>query len=216
MEELETPVNFADFHAYMTMSSVEVDAAYEKEIEEHVSDSVLANTKMRSLLLGKGKGAFVPNGKWEGLKGLEPLWPEGQQGLELTWREELVDQLRSKIKARPINPKLYAACKEEFERLKQYIYIDSSSEVSSPLVVAPKATAPYFRFCGDYVQVNKKISCPHGAKFNVRDKITQISGYSYFGEFDMKNAFHLVKYGSCDGCLTKYLWCHMACVRDGE
>ena len=81
LEELETPVNFADFHAYMTMSSVEVDAAYEKEIEEHVSDSVLANTKMRSLLLGKGKGAFVPNGKWEGLKGLEPLWPEGQQGL---------------------------------------------------------------------------------------------------------------------------------------
>ena len=29
LEELETPVNFADFHEYMTMSSVEIDAAYE-------------------------------------------------------------------------------------------------------------------------------------------------------------------------------------------
>ena len=80
-----------------------------------------------SHVIAKGKGAFVHNGKWEGLKGLEPLWPEGQRGLELSWKEELVDQLRSKIKARPINPKLYAACKEEFERLRGYIYISNYS-----------------------------------------------------------------------------------------
>ena len=127
--ELETPVNFADFHEYMTMSSVEIDAAYKAEIEKHVSDSMLANTKLRKLLRGKAKGAFVPNGKWEGLKSLEPLWPKGLQGLELTWMLELVDQLRSKNKAQPINPKLYAACEEESERLKQYIYIDSGSEI---------------------------------------------------------------------------------------
>ena len=136
LEELEEPVNFAEFHRFMTMSSAEVDAEYEEDIQRHVSDGMLKNTRIRELLRGKGKGAFVHNGKWEGLKGLEPLWPEGQRGLELSWKEELVDQLRSKIKARPINPKLYAACKEEFERLRGYIYVDSSSEISSHLVVA--------------------------------------------------------------------------------
>ena len=111
------PVNFAEFHRFMTMSSAEVDAEYEEDIQRHVSDGMLKNTRIRELLRGKGKGAFVHNGKWEGLKGLEPLWPEGQRGLELSWKEELVDQLRSKIKARPINLKLYAACKEESEFL---------------------------------------------------------------------------------------------------
>ena len=39
--------------------------------------------------------------------------------------------------------KMYAHAKTEFERLEKYFYVDSESPIASPLVIAPKATAPY-------------------------------------------------------------------------
>ena len=76
-----------------------------------------------------------------------------ENGLELNWKEDLVKGLkRSKIRARPIADHLFASCKAEMDRLRGCLHVDSESEISSPLVVAPKATPPYVRFCGDYVQ----------------------------------------------------------------
>ena len=62
-------------------------------------------------------------------------------------------------------------------------------------MIAPKATPPYVRFCGDYVKVNTMIDCPHGVRKNVRDEITKIKGLSRFGEFDMANSFHQIRLG---------------------
>ena len=193
LQELENPVNFPDFHRHMTLTAAQLEEEYEKQIHQHVSDGMISNTKIIDLLRGKGKSAFMHDGQWEGIKGLESL-PNMKNGLELNWKEELIANLkRSRIKARPIADHLFSTCKEEFDRLRGYLYIDSDSEISSPLVVAPKATPPYVRFCGDYVQKNKLLQCPQGSNFNVRDKVAKIKGYSYFGEFDMKNAFHQIK-----------------------
>ena len=67
--------------------------------------------------------------------------------------------------------------------------------IASPLVIAPKSTFPYIKFCGDYVRINKLLNCPSGAIPNVRDIITKISGFSCFGEFDMTNGFHQIPIG---------------------
>ena len=193
LQELEDPVNFPDFHRHMTMSSIEIEDQYERDIQAHVNDEMIRSTNILQLLRGKGKKVFIHDGLWEGIRGIEAM-TNMSHGLELTWKEELVANLkRSKIKARPIADHLFAACKEEFERLKTYLYVDSNSDISSPLVVAPKSTPPYVRFCGDYVKINKLLTCPQGPNVNVRDKIMKIKGYSFFGEFDMRNAFHQIK-----------------------
>ena len=53
--------------------------------------------------------------------------------------------------------KLYDNAKKEFQRLMIYMYEPSDSPIASCLVIAPKATAPFIRFCGDYVEINKYI-----------------------------------------------------------
>ena len=59
--------------------------------------------------------------------------------------------------ARPVNPKLYENAKLEFQRLSKYMYTTTVSPIASPLVIAPKKTKPFIRFCGDYVAINKYI-----------------------------------------------------------
>ncbi len=61
------------------------------------------------------------------------------------------------IRARPVKDILLADAKKEFDRLCTYMYVDSNSAIASPLVIAPKPTPPYVRFCGDYVNLNKFI-----------------------------------------------------------
>jgi hypothetical protein len=36
------------------------------------------------------------------------------------------------------------------QRMRTYFYVPSNSPIASPLVVAPKAAAPFIRHCGDY------------------------------------------------------------------
>ena len=62
-----------------------------------------------------------------------------------------------KPNARPIYPKLFEHFKKEFDRLLSSMYVRCDGPVASPLVIAPKATAPFIRFCGDYQAVNKFI-----------------------------------------------------------
>ena len=63
-------------------------------------------------------------------------------------------------RTRPVRPDLYETAKKEFERLRQYFYTESDSPHASPLVIAPKATSPFIRFCGDYRIINDYIDIP--------------------------------------------------------
>ena len=191
LDDLYEPSNFSQPLLHMSLTREEQLQKFMEEQKDRVSDSMIQNTDILKLLNSKGQKVFIPDGEWRGLQGLEELYPGG---LELQWRDEIKD-LRSSCKARPINPKLYEAVKKEFERLRKYFYIPSDSKVVSPLVIAPKATPPYVRFCGDYVKVNTYIDCPHGVRKNVRDEIAKIKGYSRFGEFDMANSFHQIRLG---------------------
>ena len=63
-----------------------------------------------------------------------------------------------RARALPVRDALLKDTKAEFDRMLQYFFIRSNSPIASPIVVAPKATSPFIRLCGDYRQVNPYIS----------------------------------------------------------
>ena len=98
-----------------------------------------------------------------------------------------------KPRARPVNPKLYEHAKKEFLRLMEYMYEKSSSDISSCLVIAPKATAPFIRFCGDYVGINRFIVIGHYPIPHVQRQLEKIMKFCIFLDFDLANAFHQIR-----------------------
>ena len=82
--------------------------------------------------------------EWTGIQGFPPL--------DLQVKEDFPPF--HKVRSRPINPRLYEHAKKEFDRLTRYMYRHSTSPWASPLVIAPKATKPFIRFCGDYRWLN--------------------------------------------------------------
>ena len=73
---------------------------------------------------------------------------------------------------------------------KTYFYVESFSPIASPLVIAPKATKPFIRFCGDYVQINKYIKFYSYPIPHVRHEIDKIQGFKVYADLDLTNSFH--------------------------
>ena len=183
-EDLDTelPCSFPYALHYMEMSPEAALEEYISLIPTHVSQEFRDSTDIVNLLKTKGSKVFVPQ-NWEGIKGIPPL--------ELKFKEGFPESM--KPRARPVNPKLYEHAHKEFKRLLQYFYVPSSSPVASCLVIAPKATAPFIRFCGDYVAINKFIEVPHQLIPHVQRSLEKIMKYKIFVDLDMINSFHQIK-----------------------
>ena len=180
-EDAATPLpsSFAEPLHYMEMSYEEAKEEYLKLVPEHVAEDFRKFTDIVELLKTKGLLVFVPR-KWEGIKGIPPL--------KIKFREGMPSKL--KPRARPVNPRLYATAKKEFDRLMKYFYRPSKSPVASCLVIAPKATNPFIRFCGDYVFINRYILTRHHLIPNVRQALEKIIAFAVFLDFDWVNSFH--------------------------
>ena len=70
------------------------------------------------------------------------------------------------------------------------MYVPSTSPIASCLVIAPKATSPFIRFCDDYVSINKYIATGHYPIPHVQRSLEKIMQYSVFLDFDLVNSFH--------------------------
>jgi len=184
-EDASTPVpcSFPAVLDFLGKPPDEAVSEYLAAIPVQVSAEFLAATPIEQLLRTKGVNVFVPQ-NWSGINGLEPL--------QLDWREELLPSY-IKPKARPVNPRLFENAKTEFERLKTYFYRDSKSDIASCLVIAPKATKPFIRFCGDYTKINDYISTGHYPIPHVQHELAKICKYKIFLDFDWTNAFHQIK-----------------------
>jgi len=146
---------------------------FEDLIPSHVAPAFAAATDIVALLQRKGVKVFVPQ-NWEGVNEFEPL--------KLTWLPGLPTSM--KPKARPVNPKLYEHARKEYERLSKYFYAPSSS---------PKATAPFIRFCWDYVAINKYLATGHFPIPHVQRSLEKISKFTIFLDFDMVNSYYQFK-----------------------
>ena len=132
-----------------------------------------------SILVEKGHLVFVPK-EWKGIKNIPDL--------ELKWKDDL--PTRMKPAARSIKTALWTAAEKEVNRFKTYLWAESRSPIASPIVIAPKATAPFIRICGDYVVINKHIENGHYPIPNVQHELRKIINFSVYIDVDMSNSFH--------------------------
>ena len=94
-----------------------------------------------------------------------------------------------KVRSLPVNPRLYEHAKKEFERLTGYMYRHSTSPWASPLVIAPKATKPFIRFCGDYRWLNAYVLKTQAYIPRVQYEVEKAMGFKIFLDIDMTKFF---------------------------
>jgi len=179
--ETEHPVNFGDALEFLGKSREEAIKEYEELIKIRVSKELQEETDIMDFLMTEALPAFVPT-EWTGINGLVPL--------KLEWLDTLPK--RMKPKSRPINPKLWDCSEKEFRRMCGYFYQASRSPWASCLVVAPKATPPYIRFCGDYVLINKEMKVGNYTIPNVKHELSKIINFPMYLDIDLTNAFHQI------------------------
>ena len=181
-DEVPLPAQFDFASSFLGKSRQEAIQEYEEMFATHVDKQMAVNTDVIHLLRTKGRKVFIPD-NWDGIQGIEPL--------QIQFSPDLPDRL--KPKARPINPRLWECAEKEFKRLCGYFYEESRSPHASCLVLAPKATKPFIRFCGDYGIINKYIPTGHYYIPHIRYELDRIMGYSVYIDIDLTNAFHQIR-----------------------
>ena len=175
------PVQFEWAQSFLGKPYAEAVAEYESLWKTHIGDAMKQETPILELLRTEGLDVFIPT-TWEGIKGL------GTLSLEFS---DLLPP-RMKPKARHINPRIWENAEKEFTRMRGYFYEESRSEWASLLVIAPKATKPFIRIGGDYVQMNKYIATGHYYIPTVRHELDKIIHYPLYLDIDLTNAFHQI------------------------
>ena len=184
-EESDTPdpTSFPDdILAYLTSTPEEARQIYFADLETHVTDDMKAACPdiMPLLRSQLALDVFVPS-TWTGIC-MTPYHLEVKPGLP--------DHL--KARARPVRAALFHDAKTEFDRMRTYFYEKSTSPIACPLVVAPKATTPFIRLCGDYRPINPYICIPQEPIPNVQQSLAKAAGWNVFVDLDMTNSFHQI------------------------
>ena len=183
IDETPDPLSFSeDVLHFMEVSHDDALLEYTDLLSSHISAEMTAAcpTLVDLLKSPLATDVFVPQ-SWNGMH-VDPI--------VFTTKPGLPDRL--KPKARPVRPALYESAKKEFERLRQYFYIPSESPHASPLVIAPKATAPFIRFCGDYREINAYLDIPQQPIPIVVHELTKAAGFKVYVDMDMTNSFHQI------------------------
>jgi len=179
-EETPDPCSFTGPLAYLSVTHEEALHNYMEILDKHISPETREDCpKMKEFLLSQqALDVFVPK-TWTGIK-CPPL--------DFQINPDMPKHM--KPHARPISERIYEPAKKEFDRMCTYFYVKSDSPIASPLVIAPKATPPYIRICGDYVGVNKWLYMPQHPMPNVRHAITKCRKFKKSADCDATNSYH--------------------------
>lgn len=184
-EELDTPdpTSFPDdILGYLAMTPESARAIYRVDLETHITTEMReACPHIVDLLTSElAYDVFVPS-TWTGIR-MDPYHLDTKPGLP--------DHI--KAHARPVREALFEDAKTEFNRMRTYFYEKSTSPIASPLVIAPKATAPFIRICGDYRPINPYVSIPQEPIPHVQQSLAKAAGWNVFVDLDMTNSFHQI------------------------
>ena len=183
-EEINTPdpTSFPDdILAYLTTTPEEARAIYDSDLITHVTTDIRTACPAIMILLQSelAYDVFVPRA-WKGID-MVPYHLDVKPGLP--------DYLRAR--ARPVREALFQDAKTEFDRMRTYFYEPSTSSIACPLVIAPKATAPFIRPCGDYRPINPFINIPQEPIPHVQQSLSKAAGWKILVDLDM-NSFHQI------------------------
>jgi len=181
-DDAPIPCNFALPLEHMEKGREKLIEEFRASFRDHIEEEFRTSTNIENLLMEKSQ-VFIPDGTWTGISGVDEVV------IETT--EDLPTSLTPK--AAFINPLLFETAKKEFNRLLGYFYEPSTSAIQSRLVIAPKKTAPFIRFCGNYVEINRYIIYRNHYTPNVRLEIDKIQSYKFFADLDLANSFHQLR-----------------------
>ncbi len=185
-EDDEEPAIFRTFTDLTAITPEEATTIYHELMPTHIDpDFQREIPQIIDLLKTKGHHVFAIPQDWTGINGIEPL--------ELRWSPDTPQSFRAA--RRPVNPKLLERAKAEFDRMRGYIFVPSTSSYSHPLVIAPKPPN-LVRICGSYdVFANQWILPFQYPIPYVQLSLQKAAGWNFFGDIDMTNAFHQVRLG---------------------
>lgn len=178
-EDTPDPCSFSGPLHFLEQSHDESLEEYYTLFETHIDPEFRKAVPIEKYLREIAVQVFVPQ-EWTGIKGIKEIDLEFLPGMPTM----------HKPKARPLNPRLAENAKKEFDRLKGYFYRPSTSDVCSCLVIAPKATAPFIRFCGDYSWMNSFIVRGHFPIPRPFYELEKMRQYSVFADIDWTNSYH--------------------------
>ena len=183
-DQTPLPCSFSTVLYFMELGLEEAVKEYLSLIPLQVCEDFIKGSKkdVVKLLSTLGVKVFVPS-NWDGISGIEPI--------DLEVLPDMPKEHRPK--SRPINPKLFEHAKTEIIRLKGYMYRDSTSPIASPIVVAPKATQPFIRICGDYTWLNPYLLSLNYPIPHVPHQLDKICKFKIFIDLDMTNSFHQIR-----------------------
>ena len=168
---------------FMEQTLQEADDAYAEQLKfnDKKYNELNNNQRFNKLMRGKAQKVYTPH-NWDGIN-----LPE----LHLNFHESLPDH--HTVKARTIPCTMQQPVSKELKRLQKYHLLESHSPYASALVVAPKATTPYVRMCGDYRWINQYILIQHEWIPNVLENLQKLQGFQYYIDIDLTNAFHQIR-----------------------
>ncbi|MFN9911044.1 MAG: hypothetical protein ACK53L_00585, partial [Pirellulaceae bacterium] len=153
-------------------SGVALETAREQfltQLRSRIDGGFATATPVFEYLKTEAMDVFVPS-SWTGIT-----------GIELVKLEFLTDPpKRMKPASRRVPAAIFEVTKKEFLRLLTYFYEPSFSSITSPIVVAPKATSPFVRICGDYRQINKLLKVFNYPIPDVLKELHKASGAKIF------------------------------------
>ena len=167
---------------FMEMSHDEAMEEYLAMLPDHIDPDFAAAVPVHEYLATVAHKAFVKE-EWTGVNGVEPIELEFNEGMPKSM----------KPRSRPIPPKLIEPAQKEFERLRKYFWVPSTSPIASCLVIAPKATKPFIRFCGDHREVNKWVKTGHYPIPRPILAIERMRVFKCYVDIDWTNSFHQLR-----------------------
>ena len=163
--------------------------AYDEQVEKNITPEFLnyspgdGRPTVRELFMKKFRRTYVTL-QWEGIKNKDG----SPRIFILPWISVPPD---CKVKSRQINPRLIAFAFEEYSHLlEQGFFVICSTTHGYPLVIAPKATLPFIRLCGDYRLTKAYLYVPQEPIKPAKYSLEKVQGSKLFADIDMKNAFH--------------------------
>ena len=183
-ESTPLPVLFPDDIIYFMETTVEESRREHCEmLLDHISKEFLQACPevIEFMKSDAALDVFAPR-EWKGIK-VAPI--------ELDFHPD-IHKLKPQ-RPRPIRMDMLENVKKELDRLGKYMLTDSKSAVVSPMTVAPKATEPFLRICGDYKAANMYIVINYYHIPKPEDEIKKASAFRIYIDLDLANSFHQLR-----------------------